>query len=347
MAELDLKRRPELISFGVIPTPQQSVFGGEILNTEALSGALKALVGKIKTKSKDVVVGLWGTSVVVKKISVPKTEEDLIAEQVKWAADQYVPYEIDEVSIDYKIMNRSPSDSEETINVLLVAATQKSVFSYAECIGLAGLNCQVLDVEGCALSNCLEYNHRDSLKSVYEGKAQSQNSENKEKNENKVAVGVLDLGSSTTNFIVIQNGEIIFCRDIPVGGDTYTNELQKSLNVNTHEAESLQMNVSSGKEVPEEALSIIQASHDIIIDEIKGNIDFCVNTFHLSSIDQFFITGGCTKIPGLFPLMEENFNCKKLDPFHRVHYNGKKFSEQYIDHIRDFSAVSVGLGIRF
>ena len=346
LAEINIKdNHLELISFGIIPTPQQSIFGGDVLNPDALSEAVKTLVKKVNTKTKNTASGLWGTSVIVKKISIPKTEEDLIRDQVKWAAEQYVPYDINEISIDYKIIKKSPSQ-DGSITVLLVAATQKVIFNYAEFISKAGLICKILDVEGCALSNCFEVNHRLEVKSQNTPSKDQKNSSGEGEKGQSYTIGLLDLGASTTNFIVLEKGEIVFCRDIPIGGVTYTNELQKNLSVNTHEAESLKVDVSNGKQVSEEASSVIQASHDIIIDEIKGNIEFFLNTSDISALDQVYVTGGCIKVPGLLSSLEQNFNCKRIDPFNRIQFDEKKFSPQFIESIRDISAISVGLSLR-
>ena len=318
------KKGHTLQNFGLIPTPPQATSGGDIVDANLLVETIRHLLTEIKTKNKNTVTGLWGASVIVKRISIPRMEEALIADQIRWEAEQYIPYDINEVHLDYKILKVTPSDS-DTMDILLIAAVQEMIFNCAEIVTASGLTCVVLDVEGFALANCFEANY-----GVLHGEL----------------LGLLNIGSSVTNFVVVEDGEVIFCRDIPMGGLTYTNELAKSLGLSMTEAEGIKLAVGSGQAVPEEAGAVIESTHETVIEEINGSIEFFNNTNSGATLSRLFLTGGGSKTTGLFQAISQVLPCERFNPFQTVKASGRAFSEPYINQIRDYSAISMGLSLR-
>ncbi len=324
IAELDVGRTSStLLAFGIVPTPPQSVLGGDISDPQVIGMAIRELLVKIQTKRRLVAAGLSGTSVIVKRINIPKMEEKLIAEQIRWEAEQYIPYDINEVNLGYEILKGSASP--ETMDLLLVAAVQSHVFKYSESFAVAGLNLAVLDVSGFAIANCFRKNY---------GSMSGQ------------TVALLNVGASSTTMTVLENSQIVFCRDIPVGGMNYSLDLQKGLNVSPEEAESIKLGMSTGQAVPSEATNIIKATHELLAEEIKASFDFFLNGAKSQNITRCFVTGGGARVNGLLAHLAKIASCEKLDPFFNVKINSRDFSQQYISHIRDFAAVAVGLGLR-
>ena len=325
LAELDVGRKKStLVGFGIIPTPQQAFSGGDIANVQAIGESIRELVKTVKTKRRHVATGLSGTSVIVKRITIPRMEEKLIAEQIRWEAEQYIPYDINEVNLGFEILKKS-STSNENMELLLIAAVQGHVFKYADAIALAGLDCTVLDVCGFALANCFKANYGDMPGQT---------------------VALLSIGASATTMVVIDNTEVVFCRDIPVGGLNYTMDLQKGLNITITEAESIKLSMSLGKEYPQEATGLVHATHEVFCEEIKASVDFFLNTTKSNSITRCFVTGGGAKIVGLIDRLSKIMPCEKFDPFYAIQVDKKVFSSAYLDQIRDFAAVAVGLGLR-
>jgi type IV pilus assembly protein PilM len=325
IAELDVSaKKSSLIAFGIAPVPPQSFSGGEIINTQAIGESIRQLVAQIKTKRKDAATGLGGTSVIVKRISIPRMEEKLIQEQIRWEAEQYIPYDINEVNLGFEILKKSAGPS-ENMDILLIAAVQSHVIKYAESLALAGLQCSILDVAGFALVNCFKANYGDMA-------GQS--------------IGLVNIGASATTIVVLENSEAVFCRDIPVGGLNYTMDLQKSLNVSQEEAESIKLSFSLGQNAPAEAASIVQNTHDIICDEIKASFDFFANTAKSQGVRRCFVTGGGSKTRGLLERISKAVPSERLDPFFNLKISPKSFSHDYLNQIRDFSAVAIGLGLR-
>lgn len=326
MAELDVSRKSStLVSFAMVPTPQGCIAGGEVIDAVVLASAIRQLLDETKTKRKLVATGLWGNSVIVKKISIPKMDMKLIGEQIRWEAEQYIPFDINEVSLDHKVMERSIN--QDPMEVLIIAAKNEQVMRCTEAIESVGLQLSVLDVSGFALANTFEANYEEY---------------------HTQTVALLNVGASVTNFVVVDRGEIVFCRDIPVGGITYTGEIQKALGISPEEAESMKLSLVSGQPTPEEVSNVIQSTHPFVCDEINGSFDFFSNTNPSGPIGSCFVTGGAARTPGFLTHLSQTskISCLALDPFKKIRYSEKSMSHDYIHQIADFSAVVMGLGLR-
>ena len=327
MAEVELSRgRATLSAFAMSATPTQAVVAGDILDPAAVAQTVASLFQELRSKRKQVAVGLWGSSVIVKKISIPRMDEKVVGEQIRWEAEQYIPFDINEVNLAYKIL-KGLQQSTETIDILIIAARQDQAFKYVEIVQSAGLQCSILDVGGFALANCFEANY-----GVLQGEA----------------VALLNIGASVTNLVIVESGEVVFCRDVPVGGLTHTGEIQKALSVSTEEAESIKLSACIGQEAPEEVPNILRSANEIIGDEIQGSFDFFLNTNANTQLKRCFITGGGARVPGLVEHLSKvlNIPCAPLNALNRINTNAKNLSPGYVADISDFLSVSLGLGLR-
>lgn len=325
LAELEVSSRgAKLINFGLIPTPSESVVGGDLIEPVGISRAIREVVDQIKTQRKKVATGLWGSSVIVKKISIPRIDEKLVAEQLRWEAEQYVPFDINEINIDFKILKSASAP--DMMDVLLVAAKQDALLRYQDVLLASGLENEIMDVGGFALANCFEKNY------------DAQND----------TVLLLNIGCAITNFVIYDKGEVVFCRDTAAGGLTYTVEIQKALSINLDEAEAMKLSFSRGQAVPDEVGGVVAATHDILCEEINSSLDFYLNTSNGGSVQRCYVTGGGSRTPGLMRALTEKLkiSCDHLDVFNRIKYHDKAFTPDFIAEIRDFSAIAVGLGLR-
>lgn len=326
LAELDFSRRiPTLKKFAVLPLSPGLVSGGEIVEPTAVAQAIESLVKSVKSKRKYVSTGMWGTSVIVKKISMPKMEEKLVAEQIKWEAEQYIPFDVNEISLEYHILE-TRSANMESMEVLLVAAKQEFLFRILEAVEGAGLKCGVVDVSGFALANCFEANY-----GTVDG-----------------TIALLNIGAGVTNFVVVERGEVIFCRDVAVGGYNYTSDIHKSMGVSLVEAEALKISASLGQEVPDEVNRIIANTNEQVVDEIRNSFEFFGATSNSASPQRVVVSGGSIFIPGLVDQMTKaiGLSYELLDPFTRLGYDSKVFSAEYISQIKAISPVVLGLAMR-
>ena len=324
VAEIDGGRKPTLVSFGMIQTPAGAIASGDIVQVDQLSDAIQELVQQVNIKRKYAATGMWGSSVIVKKISIPRMEEELIGEQLRWEAEQYIPYDTSQVHIDYKILRNIKSESPDAMELLLVAAVQDSVFKVMEIVEMTGLSCSIVDVSGFALANCFEQNYGRTSQPVV----------------------LINFGANIISLVIVDSGEVIFSRDIPVGGNLYNAELQKAMGVSPDEAEALKVGASTGQETPQEVTGIIQGTHEIIVDEINNTLDFFANTSNSGDLAQAYITGGGAKTPGFSELFSKTLTCEKLDPFLSIGYKPDVFSRAYMEQIKDYAPVVMGLALR-
>jgi type IV pilus assembly protein PilM len=327
IAELDVSRRGATLNgFALCPTPPRAVTGGEISEPLAISDAVRGLAGELRTKRKNVNSGLWGTSVIVKRISIPQMDEKLVAGQIRWEAEQYIPFDINEVNIDFKVLKGYKSNP-DTMDILLVAARHDAAFVHQDIIRGAGLTCSILDIGGFALANCF-------MKNFDSAKGQT--------------VALLNIGASITNFVVVENGEVVFCRDVAVGGLTYTAEIQKAMGISLEEAESMKISACTGNAAPEEVMQVISNTHEAVSEEVQSSLDFFLNTTPGIPIQQCFVTGGASRTPNLLATLsrQTKIHMETLDPLRAVKINERTLNPAYVNEIRDYAAIAIGLGFR-
>lgn len=327
MVELEVsKRQSKLVSFAIAPTPPSAISGGEILDNTQISQVIQALHQTIKTKRNMVATGIWGNAVIVKKINLPSMELSLLGEQIRWEAEQYIPYDVQEINLEYHIL-KSRAAPQGTMDLLLVAARKDLIFNYVESVELSGVQCTVLDVSGFALANCFTANYGELPGEV---------------------VAVLDIGSATTNFVVIDNGEVVFSRDVPVGGGNYTNEIQRVMNISVDDAEGMKLDASNNRPVPQEVTDIIQSQHEILTEEISKSIEFYTATSSDFPIQKLYLTGGGAQTPGLKSHIHNvtQIPVEFFNPLMGIEIDRKKFTHEYITQIAPLCAVSIGLGLR-
>lgn len=327
MAEVDFSRKSsKLVNFVIMPTPARAINGGEIADPAAVSDAIKTMIPSLRTKRKGVAVGLWGTSVISKRIAIPMMDEKLVGGQIRWEAEQYIPFDINEVNIDFKIL-KSFQSSPENLDILLVAARQEIAFLYQDIVQGAGLQCSVIDVSGFSLANCF-------LNSWGSQRGQT--------------IALMNIGAAITNFVVVENGEVIFCRDIPVGGLTYTTEIHKAMGMSMDEAEALKISACTGQAAPEEVTRIVQSTHEVIAEEVQSSLDFFVNTTPGLPVHQCLVTGGASRTTGLINFLSQHtkMGFQIFDPFRNVKINDRVLNHDYVAEIRDFASIAMGLGMR-
>lgn len=325
--ELDVSpKKSSLVSFAIAPTPPSSMIGGEIVDVQSISQTIKSLLDQVKTKRKNIATGIWGTAVVVKRVNLPKMEESLLDEQLKWEAEQYIPFDIQEINLEHHVLKTTP-ENPETMDVLLVAAKKDLIMNYLEAIETTGVSCSVLDVSSFALANCYL------------------NSYGPTQNE---AIGIFDIGGGVTNFAVIENDEVVFARDIPVGGMNITSDIQKHMNVSVEEAEVFKLDLSLNRPTPEELRGVIQATNAAICEELTRSIDFYTTTSGQSKLSKIFVTGGGSLTFGLREALSHasQLQVQDLLPFQNIQVDKSVMNPDTLLQIAPYSAVAIGLGLR-
>lgn len=325
LAELDVsKNGATLHSFRLAPTPPNAINNGEIMDPASLGAAIRGLVDEAGSRRKNAATGMWGMSVIVKKITMPRMDRKLLNDQIRYEAEQYIPFDINNVSLAHHVLNTSGAP--DTQDVLLIAAQNELVAQYAQSVEIAGLECKVLDVSGFALANCFEMNYGRTAENV----------------------GLLNFGASVTNFVVLSGGDVVFCRDIPVGGANYTNEISKGMGVSVQEAEMLKLSAVARQEVPDDVVSLISATNETVAEEVRNSLDFLSATTNGLALNRCLVTGGASVTTGLMDAVSRvtGLALEPFNPFQRVRINAKRFTNEELERVSSFAAVALGLGLR-
>ncbi len=199
----------KVVAFAIEPVPPDSIVDGAIIDGTAVADAIRRLFENKAFKTKEVAASLSGNAVIVKKISLPVMTESELAESIYWEAEQYIPFDIQDVNLDYQILNPGTiGEGAGTMDVLLVAAKKEKIADYTGVISQAGRVPVVVDVDAFALQNAFEINYGLEPEQV---------------------VVLLNAGASAININILSGDQSLFTRDISVGGNAYTEAVQKEL----------------------------------------------------------------------------------------------------------------------
>ena len=203
----------QLLNIGLEPLPPEAIVDGAIMDSGAVIDAIQRLFQENKIKTGDVATGVSGNAVIVKKISLPTMSAEELAESIHWEAEQYLPVDLQDVALDYELIEGGGSGG--NMDVLLVAVKKDKIGEYTSAITQAGKNPSIVDVDVFALQNCYEVNY-----GVDPGRV----------------VALLNIGASIMNVNVVKGAVSVFNRDIAAGGNQYTDAIQKDLNLSFEQA---------------------------------------------------------------------------------------------------------------
>ena len=318
----------DLVHVGQAKLPPEAIVQGAFLNSSAIVDAIQEAMDKAGVKSKSVAAAVAGHAVIVKKISLPEMTRDELEESIRWEAEQYIPFDINEVNLDFQILEGS--ESEGQMDVLLVAAKKDLIDDYVHVITDAGLTPAVVDVAAFAVANAWEANYPVNPDEV---------------------VALVNIGSQVVNINILSGGVPAFTRDINTGGNAYTEEIQKALSVSWDEAERMKLGGSSSADaqevVPEEVEQAMRNVTETVIGEISRSLDFFAATAAESRISRVYLSGGGSLVSGLDSAFQgkTNLPVERLNPLARV-VPSSKFDSDYLDEVGPSLAVSVGLALR-
>jgi type IV pilus assembly protein PilM len=324
----DRKGGYALQAFGSAPLPPEAIVDGALMNSAAIVQAIQELVSAQKVKAKEVAIGVRGHSVIIKKISLPRMTQEELDESIQWEAEQYIPFDVKDVNIDTQILTRE-GDAAGQMDVLLVAAKKDMINDYTSVCSEAGLTAAVVDVDAFAVQNAFE--------ASYEQPAGQ-------------PVVLINVGAAVSNINIVLDGNATFTRDITVGGNAFTEEIQKQLNISYDEAEALKVGGQGETDavVPQEVERVIQGVADQMAGEIQRSLDFYAATAADSRIAKVYLSGGTARIPALFKVIEQRAGVpvEIMNPFKNIEVDDKRFDPAAIMAAAPSAAVAVGLALR-
>jgi type IV pilus assembly protein PilM len=313
-------------AFGSEPVPPDTIVDGAIIDGGAVAEAIRRLFGSQNIKTKEVAASLSGSAVIVKKITLPQMTEAELAESIYWEAEQYIPFDIQDVNLDYQILDKGDA-GKNTMDVLLVAAKKEKIADYTGVIAQAGRSAVVVDVDAFALQNAYEVNY-----GIEPGKV----------------VALLNAGASATNINILNGDQSVFTRDISMGGNAYTEALQKELSLPFDLANQLKRGEAVNGVTFDDARPVLRAVSENVLLEIQKTFDFFKATAASERLDRIMLSGGASRAEGFTEMLTERFEApvEALDPFKRVGFDVKKFQVSSATDVAPTAAVAVGLALR-
>ncbi len=317
-----------LQAFGVAKLPPETIVDGALMNSAAVVQAIKDLVAEHKVHTKDVAIGVRGHSVIIKKISLPRMSQEELDESIHWEAEQYIPFDVKDVHLDTQILS-SGTDAAGQMDVLLVAAKKDMIHDFTSLCAEAGLTAVVVDVDAFAVQNAFEASYELASDET---------------------VVLINVGASVTNINILSRGTTAFTRDVGMGGNAFTEEIQKSLAVSAEEAEALKLGGQDEADavVPQEVERVIQAVAEQLAGEIQRSLDFYAATAADGRISRVYLSGGTARLPALFKMIEQRAGVpvEVLNPLRAVDVDHRKFDPVLLTSLAASAAVAVGLALR-
>ena len=318
-----------VVAYGIEPIPPDSIVDGAIIDSTAVVEAIRRVFETNKAfQARDVCASLSGNAVIVKKISLPVMTETELDESIYWEAEQYIPFDIQDVNLDYQILDPGTGpESRGNMDVLLVAAKKEKIGDYTSVIAQAGKTPVIVDVDAFALQNAYEVNY-----GLEPGRI----------------VVLLNAGASAININILQGDQSVFTRDISMGGNAYTEAVQKELDLPFEAAEQLKKGVPVDGATFEEAQPVLRAVTENVLLEIQKTFDFFKATAASDRIDRVLLSGGASRVDGFAQALESRFGApvEAFNPFQKVAFDPTKLGITDPESVIPTAAVAVGLALR-
>ncbi len=314
----------QVVNVGLEPLASDIVVDSMIVDSGSVASSITKIFTDHGIKSKQVATSVSGHSVIVKKITMATMPREELENAVRNEAQQHIPFEMSDVNLDYQVLSENLNAPE--MDVLLVAVKKDKILNYTNALQLAGRQPVLVDVDAFALLNCYEYNYSPAANST---------------------VALLNLGASVMNINIVKGTVPLFTRDVSVGGNQYTDALQKELDLNFEDAESLKLGNKVGTVSDDAKTPILQQVTELIVLEIQKTFDFFRATASGDHIERIYLAGGSSQIPGLVEALRHEFSLpvETLNPFLKIEPPAGA-SAELMERQAPQLSVAVGLALR-
>ncbi|RMG59689.1 MAG: type IV pilus assembly protein PilM [Deltaproteobacteria bacterium] len=316
----------QVAKFGVEPLPQNVVVDGAIMDHSAVVEAIKAGFARLGIKERMVATSIEGHSIIVKKVILPTTTPEDLEESIQWEVEQYIPFEVKEVKIDFQVLGPLPDDPTR-MDVLLVAAKNELVEDYVSVVKEAGLTPTIIDLDSIALGNAFE-----ACAGISEAQIPM----------------VVNVGANFMNIIILEEGVPLFTRDVLMGGSMYNHELQRNFGVSYDIAERMKKGEELEDFDPERVDAILKNVSGIIATEVQRSHNFYAASFPDKHVTKIFLTGGASRSPFLREMMEDKLGIgvELFDPFDGLVYDESEVDGEMVKAYGPAASVVTGLAMR-
>jgi type IV pilus assembly protein PilM len=315
-------------SLAVEPLPANAVNEKEIQDVEAVGESVRRAVSKSKTKTKFAALAVSGSSVITKKIQMPANlSDDQLEEQIQVEADQYIPYPLEEVNLDFQVMALA-EDSTDTCEVLLAACRSDNVDSRVAAAEIGGLTAKVVDVEAYTIETVLELISHELPEQGY-GKT----------------IAVVDVGATMSSLNVFHDRKLVYTREQSFGGRQLTEEIMRRYGLSYEEAGAAK---KTEGDLPDNYIpEVLDPFKETMAQQVNRFLQFFFSSGHYSSVDHLLMAGGCAEIKGIADVVESHVHVPTsvADPFQGMGRAGK-VNRNLLEHDGPSFLVACGLALR-
>jgi type IV pilus assembly protein PilM len=319
------KKGRSLKTFGMIDLPQNAIVEGRVKEPTVVADVIKGLVADLNVSEQNVATSVAGYSVIIKRITVGKMTEEQLLENIHHEAEQYIPFDLDDVNIDFHVIGENELNPNQ-MNVMLVAAKKEIVNEYVDLLEMAELNPVVIDIDVFALEKVFEDNYLDS-----EG-----------------TVALIDIGANKMNLNIVKGYLSNFTRDVNIGGEHITREIASRFECSFEEAEAVKVGKDTETAPEEEVNEIVRSGISSWGAEIRRAIDFYYSTGSDEDIGRIVLSGGASRTSGFSELLsaETSIDVQMSNPFISVQMDERRFDMDYLESVAPQAAICMGLASR-
>ena len=317
---------PRLVKYGLMKLPPEAIVEGEIMDRSLVIEGIQECMTKANIDKKDVITAVSGRAVIVKKVVMDKMNPDDAKEAIFWEAEQHVPFDIDDVCLDFQVLKEDVGANQ--MEILLVAAKKEMVNTHADLIRDAGVNPVIIDVDSFAVQNAYE----SSLDGGWTG-----------------VTGLINIGSDVTNINIVQNNIPLFTRDLSVGSNVFIEGMQRELGMSFEEAE-LMVSGETSIEEEDRVREIIASASEELSMGIERSISFLKTAGDADQLDEVVMSGGGARLPWLRDILSEKHQIefKINDSVTRIEQDESLMESgiEDLEKVAPLLTVSLGLALR-
>jgi type IV pilus assembly protein PilM len=315
-----------LVTAGEAPIPEGSLQDGTASEPTAVSEAVSGLLDSLRLRRAKVAAALSGHSVIVKRLSLPSMSQAELAEAIPWEAEQYIPFDLSEVQLDYQVIN-SDEATKSALDVLLVAAKRDRIDDRAGIIAQTGRKPVVLDIEAFALANAYRTNYPE---------------------RNDPLAALVHVGRAVTIVCLLEHGQPAFTRDIAIGGQIHLDAIVRELGhagMDELAARRILHGQFPNDVTPDQVASVLREASSQLVQEVRKTVDFYRATAPVEKLSRIVVSGGAYQAVGLVDLFASEFGAPVdvFDPFRRI---ARPSRAGGADATGPAYAVAVGLAMR-
>jgi type IV pilus assembly protein PilM len=321
----EARKKLQIVRSGFAELPAQTIIDGHVMNAGAVTEALGRIFQDNKIQQRDVAIGVYGQSVIVRKITVPMMTPGELDEQIHWEAEQHIPFDIKLMSIDYEVLRRRPEAGQ--MDLLLVAAKKDEISDYASILKEAKLKPAVVDINAFTVQNIFEHQY---------GLPQDG------------TIALLNVGAAVSSLNIVAKGVSAFTREITNAGNTITEEIRKALSCSYEQAEAYKMGGGPTQIVPQEVSQIINQASQGLAGEIQRSLDFYLATSGEQEISRIYVSGGSAYLAPLMQAIERRARVpvQLFDPMVNLGVDAKFVNEPELRARAAQMVVALGLSLR-